>query len=348
MARLSNSENVAKIQANASAESLRTSIISEIHKAQDHITNLIQSEPSKATYAQAVKNNVRGHITTCPDPDAARRLQITVKSSNIPSDRPLHIADPFGIALAFNKAIAETVEAKDSNIISPITARSARRLKSGDFTIVLHSQNDVDTIRNNSKEWLPRLAPGAWTSIPKFDVVINGVPTSFDPSSETDVRKIEENNTEIILPYSISRARWMRHPKANFGSIIAEFRDSQSANQAIDNGLSLDHSLLSAHKLTENLTQCYKCQQYGHIAKYCKNSECCALCAGNHATKSCPSTDYHSQFCCTNCSGNHSSFDRSGPARSAEREKIDSRPANSDPHFSPYLGSTTWSEGRCD
>ncbi|KAK7037177.1 hypothetical protein R3P38DRAFT_2516768, partial [Favolaschia claudopus] len=82
--------------------------------------------------------------------------------------------------------------------------RSARRLKSGDLTVVLHSQNDVDSIRNNSKEWLPRFAPGAWTSIPKFNIVINGV-----PASDTDIRKIEDSNPEILLPYSISRARWL-------------------------------------------------------------------------------------------------------------------------------------------
>ncbi|KAK7012447.1 hypothetical protein R3P38DRAFT_3209737 [Favolaschia claudopus] len=154
----------------ASAKSLRASITGEIHKAQDYIANLIQNDPrhqisqannTLTTYAQAAKGNIHGHMVSNTDPDAVRRLQITVKSSNIAADHPIHSADSTGIVEAFNNAIADTVKAADSNIITPITARSARRLKSGDLTVVLHSQNDVDSIRNNSKEWLPRFAPGA-------------------------------------------------------------------------------------------------------------------------------------------------------------------------------------------
>ncbi|KAK6988556.1 hypothetical protein R3P38DRAFT_2473449, partial [Favolaschia claudopus] len=165
--------------------------------------------------------------------------------------------------------------------------RGARRLKSGDLAIILRSQEDVELIRNNSAEWLPRFAPGAWTSIPKYSVVINGVPATFDTTSELDIRRLEDNNPDVLLPYSISRVRWLRKPKSDFASLVADIRDSQSANQAIDNGLSSDYSLLSVHKLTDKIIQCYKCQKYGHMAKFCKEPDRCALCAGEHPTNFC-------------------------------------------------------------
>ncbi|KAJ7219836.1 hypothetical protein C8J57DRAFT_959528, partial [Mycena rebaudengoi] len=197
-------------------------------------------------------------------------------------------ADPPQIVGLFNKAISDTVNAKDSNLLTTITARSARRLKSGDITLQLRSSDDVDLARENAKEWLPRLAPGAWTHSPKFSVVVNGIPATFDPTSESAIRTLEDDNPDILLPYSIERARWLRLPKSDAGSIIIDLKDSRSANQAIDTGLSSNYVFYTTHKLTPKLTQCYKCQGYGHIAKFCKEPMVkCALCAGTHETKSC-------------------------------------------------------------
>jgi hypothetical protein len=43
--------------------------------------------------------------------------------------------------------------------------------------------------------------------------------------------------------------------------------------------------------------RCFKCEQYGHFAKDCKNAETCGICAESHHTKECKSE----VFKCTNC-----------------------------------------------
>lgn len=48
-----------------------------------------------------------------------------------------------------------------------------------------------------------------------------------------------------------------------------------------------------------NPLQCWKCNKFGHIAKNCKNSECCKKCAGPHPSKDCKSND---TLKCINCS----------------------------------------------
>ena len=60
-------------------------------------------------------------------------------------------------------------------------------------------------------------------------------------------------------------------------------------------------------------SQCFKCQEWGHKAKFCKKAEKCARCAGNaheEGEKACPHYANKAKWKCINCSGHHTSFDR--------------------------------------
>lgn len=58
----------------------------------------------------------------------------------------------------------------------------------------------------------------------------------------------------------------------------------------------------------KSITQCYRCQIFGHIAKNCHKIEVCAICAGGHNTKDCANTE---GIKCSNCKGNHKANDKS-------------------------------------
>jgi len=44
----------------------------------------------------------------------------------------------------------------------------------------------------------------------------------------------------------------------------------------------------SIHPWSSEVVACYKCQDYGHVAKHCRKELACAVCAEAHQTKDCP------------------------------------------------------------
>lgn len=81
----------------------------------------------------------------------------------------------------------------------------------------------------------------------------------------------------------------------------------------------------SSCKVYEHLdvTRCYKCCKYGHVAKYCKSErEVCPLCAGDHQMKECTVENRKCVNCqyakevlrIANLNTDHAVFDRSCPA----------------------------------
>ena len=66
---------------------------------------------------------------------------------------------------------------------------------------------------------------------------------------------------------------------------------------------------LEDYKGLTGITQCYRCQQFGHVAQHCQKQEKCVRCAGNHSVSKC--TDKNLK--CTNCNGNHPASYRQCP-----------------------------------
>ena len=67
---------------------------------------------------------------------------------------------------------------------------------------------------------------------------------------------------------------------------------------------------IEIYKGPSGLTQCYRCQEFGHLATYCKREEKCVRCAGKHTVSSCTQT---TTLKCANCNGEHPASYRQCP-----------------------------------
>jgi Associated with zinc fingers len=96
---------------------------------------------------------------------------------------------------------------------------------------------------------------------------------------------------------------------------------------------SINHILVKVEplrKLTNKVTQCKKCQSFGHTKHYCNRIAACVKCAGNHSSQSC-TLPRESDPKCVNCRENHPANYR-GCIVAKEHQKLRNK-ANSSNRF---------------
>lgn len=65
--------------------------------------------------------------------------------------------------------------------------------------------------------------------------------------------------------------------------------------------------------------QCFKCLRFGHLAKFCHNSERCSICTEAHNFKDCTSSP--DKAICVHCNGNHLSISGQCPIKQKKIEE---------------------------
>lgn len=79
------------------------------------------------------------------------------------------------------------------------------------------------------------------------------------------------------------------------------------------------------------VTQCHRCQQFGHGSQYCQRNPRCVKCIGNHLTKDCLLKRGEGQVPCTNCNGPHTANFNGCPAYQHYIENITTNVSNKKP-----------------
>jgi len=116
-----------------------------------------------------------------------------------------------------------------------------------------------------------------------------------------------------------------------YSTLLIEIPEPEMANKVIAEGILESESplLCTRWERTGDPRQCYNCQEYGHMARACKNETRCGRCTGPHQSK-----DYgvkrSQEEKCAVCQGPHESWSRECKIRQGElhriRQKLEDKP----------------------
>ena len=145
--------------------------------------------------------------------------------------------------------------------------------------------------------------------------VLRGLPA--DTSSDDILREL----TSRDLPVSAIRQMWrtevdgagVRSKRLLPLWVLTHHQDLLAPLRAVT-GLFHFRVTFEAPKSKDTISQCFRCQDFGHHAAFCKFSVRCNICAEGHDSRQCPSRALPSRKC-SNCSGDHPASSRDCPSR---------------------------------
>jgi hypothetical protein len=178
--------------------------------------------------------------------------------------------------------------------------------KRPDDTYKLHCESEQDPELLGKMDW-NSVFTGVTVSKRKYGLVVHGVPKNdLDPTNTEDQLvlrdEIEEENLSRNLQVEqvtlLRRSQKHLQKAAAHHSIVIFTHSMQEADRCLKRGMFIKGKFYVPEKYTPelNITQCFKCFKFGHLAKHCRNNQKCGNCGNeDHDTTNCNNA--------TKCSG---------------------------------------------
>jgi hypothetical protein len=115
-----------------------------------------------------------------------------------------------------------------------------------------------------------------------------------------------------------------RAPTARFTTAILHLRSADAAKRLCERGLIWEAQIFNCEPYSADLRirRCFRCHQFGHIGRYCKNKPRCGHCAGAaHPQGEADCPRLHGSKKCVNCGGPHPAWDRECPKALEAKEQ---------------------------
>lgn len=274
-----------------------------------------QTGPKK-TWAQIAEEGRHAVQEKQTRTDASER-QFTVKIADETEKKRVQDTDT-GALLQTMKEAANTT-GKD--------IQGIRKLGSGDILVTAGDNNSKEALQKDT-EWITVVAKTAkattrWNSVEVTGVRRAGLKMETEEEKKAAIKKITSENKTTHAELKIGRISWQKKKydeDKTHASLILDLATEEEANRIIEKGLVIDYDVHTAaiYSRSWEIKQCYKCQEYGHIAMMCKKREACGHCAEEHPTKECPNPEKPK---CANCGKKHPTWDTRCQVRMDQREK---------------------------
>ena len=158
-------------------------------------------------------------------------------------------------------------------------AVATRRLPSGD--IVLTFQDSIPQVALQNQSWVQR-AFGATARLfeSEFTVIAKGLPV--DRITRINQSQLLSDLQLKIPEITKLKIEPARAPLARFTTVILHLRSAEAATRLCDRGLIWQAQIFNCEPYSSDLRiqRCFRCHQFGHKGRFCKNKARCGHCAG--------------------------------------------------------------------
>src|SRR6266536_2085288 len=232
-------------------------------------------------------------------------------------------------------AQAAASQAKSDTV--PIPPRTYREI-----VVAPGTETDEQKQRNGRElvEELQRVGAGAEVRRKRYTVIVHGIRrTQLDTSDQkkafTEIYAQNAGWKDRVEILGVSWARRTPREGTVTTPLLLSVAEPSQGDTLIDEGFLWNYQLHDCEPFYGDckITQCFKCYQYGHVARMCNSSPMCGFCSGkDHATNDCVTKPDPTRHRCGVCPGHgaHPAWSRNCPVRQNKqalaREAYASRP----------------------
>jgi hypothetical protein len=230
---------------------------------------------------------------------------------------------------------------------------AARPLPSGD-TLITFENGNAKGKWAKSPEITEAFSTNSRVRAREFTVMAHRVrvATVDTRDQQKAIEGIYKQNPKLRGSIEITRVGWARkvtQQRKKIASLYLGIAEPEQANLLIEQGLLYGSELHDCEVYYGNcqVTQCFRCYTYGHMAKHCQRVVRCGFCAAaGHKSNDCPKQGDPQAYRCAACKGNpkHTAWARECPTRQAQvadaRQAYLSRPAQFQVHTKPTLAAS--------
>ncbi len=182
--------------------------------------------------------------------------------------------------------------------------------------IALHVMSSkAQAVLEKSQTWMKKIASSAHVVRKSFAILAHDVHITLNTSNQKMIiKRLIKNNVKLHEDLKMLRIAWLKkivESEKIHSSLIVKIMIKTMTNQLLDVDMLNSYQECSCELFEKNccITQCYKCFDFDHMTRFCKNEKCCFKYADKHHIERC--VVLMNRRRCVNCNDSHKLWRRS-------------------------------------